>query len=406
MSARVERPALGRLIATTAIAALVLATVSFAMGSRGASRRASANVSLTAGSFSSSNSRDGAAIFTARNVRPGGASTGQVTIANSGQLAGSFSLAQSGLSDRPGQDGGRLSELGQLDVSDVTRPDAPTPVYAGSLGAMPTSLPLGTFRPGEAHTYSFTVSLPADAPTGADLNAYQASALQVAYAWKSTGGAPPSSVPAPPSTSPSDPPPTATQPSDPPPAHHTPPVTNAPGSPPTTHLPAAPTPHSPSTASPTPAPSPASPAAPPATATPGAPRPATSSPAGSTPSFGSGGTTSNRGATPGHSGGSGGPAARPRRAAGPHPRHPHRRGLGAAHRAGAGSPPHHQSKSLLSNLLSAVQRVASAVVKHGAFPFTLLLIMLAFFYLQYWLDRRDPKLALAPVDPEPSRSFE
>jgi len=53
-----------------------------------------------------------------------------------------------------------------------------------------------------------------------------------------------------------------------------------------------------------------------------------------------------------------------------------------------------------------VQRVASAVVKHGAFSFTLLLIILAFFYLQYWLDRRDPKLALAPVDPEPSRSFE
>jgi len=62
-------------------------------------------------------------------------------------------------------------------VSDVTRQGAPIPLYAGSLAAMPT-LRLGAFAPGEAHTYAFTVTLPAAAPGGTDINAYQSSALQ------------------------------------------------------------------------------------------------------------------------------------------------------------------------------------------------------------------------------------
>jgi len=387
MTARLGQPALGRLLASTAIAALVLATVSFAMASHGASRLASANVSFTAGSFSSSNSRNGAAIFVARNVRPGGATSGQVTIANSGQVAGAFSLAQNALSDGPGPAGGQLSELAQLSVSDVTRADAPTPVYTGSLGAMP-KLQLGTFSPGEAHTYSFTVSLPTSAPSGADLNVYQSSALQVGYAWTSTGEAPPSSAPAP----------ATTAPSDPPPKRGSPPPTKVPNAPPGTRHAAGPSPNSPATASPAPASSPAPGAG--ATPHPGAQRRAATRP------LGPGNGTAGLGATPGGPGSTGSAQAGPHHAAGTGRHDGHGRGRGHAQTTGARAPHDPSSKSLLSSLLSMVQRAASAVVKHGAFPFTLLLIMLAFFYLQYWLDRRDPKLALAPVDPEPSRSFE
>ena len=60
----------------------------------------------------------------------------------------------------------------------------------------------------------------------------------------------------------------------------------------------------------------------------------------------------------------------------------------------------------MSKVLSAVGRALAASAKHGAFPLLLLLLLLGFFYVQHWLDRRDPKLALAPVDPEPMRRFD
>lgn len=397
---RLPRPRpLARLLATTAIGVLVAATVSYAMAGQPTSHVASANVSFTAGSFSSSNSRDGAAIFSARNVRPGSGTSGQVTIANSGQVAGSFSLARSGLSDNAGASGGRLSDLAGLAVSDVTRPGAPIPLYAGSLAAMPT-LRLGAFAPGEAHTYAFTVTLPAAAPGGADINAYQSSSLQVDYAWRSTGEAPPVADPSPSRTTPSPAPPASS-----PPSSSTPSSPNPPGPGPGSS--AGPSPGTPSRSA--------------------GPAPGTSSGGGATPH-----ASSHRGAGGGTSGdtgpsaiggagtgstaaggvtasgdpsapGIGSPVQRARRS-GPAARHhaPNRHASAGTARA----KPHHPSESLLSSLLSAIGRVVSAIVEHGAFPFGLLLLMLAFFYAQYWLDRRDPKLALAPVDSEPARSFE
>ncbi len=273
------------------------------------------------------------------------------------------------------------------------------PLYAGSLAAMPT-LRLGAFAPGEAHTYAFTVTLPAAAPGGADINAYQSSSLQVGYAWTSTGEAPPVADPARPRTTPSPAPPRSSPPSG------TPSTPNASGPGP----------------GPSAAPSPGRPS-PSALSAPGPSSGADASAHGSSHRGVAGGASgaTGRSATGGAGTGSiaaggaipggnpsapdtGSPAERGSRSgrAARHHARPSRHASGGT----AGSKPHHPSESPLSGLLSAIGGVASAIVEHGAFPFALLLLMLAFFYAQYRLDRRDPKLALAPVDPEPARSFE
>ncbi|HYN35438.1 MAG TPA: hypothetical protein VEV82_00520 [Actinomycetota bacterium] len=41
--------------------------------------------------------------------------------------------------------------------------------------------------------------------------------------------------------------------------------------------------------------------------------------------------------------------------------------------------------------------LANAVVKAFAFPLILALLVLFYLAIQYWLDRKDPKLAVAPV---------
>jgi hypothetical protein len=74
-------------------------------------------------------------------------------------------------------------------VQDVTNLAAPATVYSGKLAAMsPRSL--GTWTPGAARTYRFTVSLPdtgpPPSPTTGD-NAYQGSAVSVEYDWTATG---------------------------------------------------------------------------------------------------------------------------------------------------------------------------------------------------------------------------
>ncbi len=56
-------------------------------------------------------------------------------------------------------------------------------------------------------------------------------------------------------------------------------------------------------------------------------------------------------------------------------------------------------------LVSQVTRAAADVVKGSAFPGTLVFMVFAFLMLQDRLDRADPKLALAPVNPDPYLDF-
>jgi hypothetical protein len=59
----------------------------------------------------------------------------------------------------------------------------------------------------------------------------------------------------------------------------------------------------------------------------------------------------------------------------------------------------------LERVLAKARRLAKPVLKQTAFPLALLLIVLAFLGVQNRIDRRDPKLALAPVYREPDLSF-
>jgi hypothetical protein len=60
----------------------------------------------------------------------------------------------------------------------------------------------------------------------------------------------------------------------------------------------------------------------------------------------------------------------------------------------------------LPGLLRRIARVAAEVGKRSAFPSSLLVLVLAFLSLQNRIDRRDPKLALAPVYPTPDLAFD
>lgn len=59
----------------------------------------------------------------------------------------------------------------------------------------------------------------------------------------------------------------------------------------------------------------------------------------------------------------------------------------------------------LRKVLQQIARVAAEVGKRSAFPSGLLMLVVAFLTLQNRIDRRDPKLALAPVYPTPDLPF-
>lgn len=52
------------------------------------------------------------------------------------------------------------------------------------------------------------------------------------------------------------------------------------------------------------------------------------------------------------------------------------------------------------SLVQQIGRIAAEAVKNAAFPLALILLVGGFLVVQNRIDRRDPKLALAPVDPE------
>lgn len=140
------------------------------------------------GSLSVWNTRSGEALLRADRLAPGDSTSGVVSIGNAGTVSGFFSLAQAGLDDRPGPNGGRLSDRLDLVVADVTKPGAPLVVYSGKLGDM-TSQPLGQMAPGEVRTFRFTASLPegqSAVGAGGD-NAVAGSATVATFRWLAIG---------------------------------------------------------------------------------------------------------------------------------------------------------------------------------------------------------------------------
>jgi hypothetical protein len=136
------------------ICVAIVAAVGLAAGGTGHAPRAESI--RAAGVLAQSNSKAGSAILNTGDLGPGDSASGTVTITNTGNLAGAFVLDKSNLSDVLGPNGGVLSGALELKVEDLS---AGNEVYAGPLGAMGPR-PLGTFNPGQAHTYRFTVELP------------------------------------------------------------------------------------------------------------------------------------------------------------------------------------------------------------------------------------------------------
>jgi hypothetical protein len=61
------------------------------------------------------------------------------------------------------------------------------------------------------------------------------------------------------------------------------------------------------------------------------------------------------------------------------------------------APPLQASPTTVAEVVTAVGETALAVVENGQFPLALVAVMVGFLFVQGRLDRRDPKLALAPV---------
>jgi hypothetical protein len=174
-----------RLLSAAAICAV--AAVCAGSGLARSERPPQAVLTQATGDLRLSNSQDGQAIFQASGLAPGRSVTGTVRLVNSGTAPGDLSLQQLDVNDQPGANGGRLSSVINLDISDVSGGSS-IPIFAGHPGGL-GSRPLGAIGPHEARTFRFTASLPdggfPPGPTAGD-NAFAGSGLTVRYAWTAT----------------------------------------------------------------------------------------------------------------------------------------------------------------------------------------------------------------------------
>ena len=145
-----------------------------------------AEVSQASGDFSVANSKNGQAIFRAQGLAPGGTVSGTVELTNSGRLPGELGIEQADIRDRPGRNGGLLSQAVELAVQDVSNPADAITMFAGRLGELHERR-LGAIAPGQVRRYRFTATLPdRGAPPSFSTgdNAYIGSALTVRYTWR------------------------------------------------------------------------------------------------------------------------------------------------------------------------------------------------------------------------------
>ncbi len=118
------------------------------------------------------------ALFSAGALTPGGSSNGGVTVANAGSQTGRLVVRQSGVADRPGPGGGRLSHVLLLRVSERGRV-----LYSGKLRVART-IDLGELGPGQRRRLRFRATLPEQgAPQD---NRYQAAAASATYRFAAT----------------------------------------------------------------------------------------------------------------------------------------------------------------------------------------------------------------------------
>jgi spore coat-associated protein N len=155
--------------------ATVLAAGAIAVGSGATFTSTTGNTAsaVTSGTLKHTNSKDGKAVFDLTNLKPGDTLNGTLTLTNTGSLPAAFSLTE--VSSANTFTGANLTLT-------ITDPAVATPVYTGTFGGLVdgTKTTLGTYAPGDAHTYTFTVKLAQDTP-----NTDQNKTATAVYQWDS-----------------------------------------------------------------------------------------------------------------------------------------------------------------------------------------------------------------------------
>ena len=155
------------------IISLVVAAYSFGLFP---SSTANPENTFTSGTMTQVSDSDDEAVLTADGMVPGSSATGKVTIRNAGDASGQFVLLAQDLTDKPGPNGGHLSEVLRLVI---TQDAEPRNVYDGPLGEFDRAQ-LGTWDPEEERTFTFEVTL------GDVGNEYQRSVASVTFVWDAT----------------------------------------------------------------------------------------------------------------------------------------------------------------------------------------------------------------------------
>ncbi|MDC5697176.1 CalY family protein [Intrasporangium calvum] len=131
--------------------------------------------SVTAGTLTQSNSKDGLAVFNVANIKPGDTVNGTVTIKNTGSLPANFTLTE--VSSSNGFSGNNLTLVIKNQATNAE-------VYNGTFGGLKSAGAKGlgdTWAAGASNTYVFTVKLALDTP-----NADQGASASATYKWDAT----------------------------------------------------------------------------------------------------------------------------------------------------------------------------------------------------------------------------
>jgi hypothetical protein len=164
------------------------------------------------GPITLASNKPGVALLQASAIKPGDSVSGTVALTNDGDRPGTLQLATTGLHDKPGTHGGRLSHVLRLRVEDLSGGKAPAETTLDRA----STFALGSLRAKETRSYRVTATFPdgglPPGPAAGD-NLQQGSSVQVALQWQITEAAPPVATPVPkPPTHPSAPVPPFTLP--------------------------------------------------------------------------------------------------------------------------------------------------------------------------------------------------
>jgi hypothetical protein len=151
---------------------LVAAAITVGSGADFVANSVNTGNAFSTGTLLQQNSKADSAIFALGNLKPGDTVHSKVTITNSGTLAAAFALSENA-----------VNGFSSKDALALTISTGGTTVWTGTFGALTGSGPLslGTFAPGEAREYTFTVTL---SPTAG--NAEQGKNATATYTWNST----------------------------------------------------------------------------------------------------------------------------------------------------------------------------------------------------------------------------